>query len=224
METSIDKCLALCQMLAMSGQKFTLTLSIGNDNFSFNNKELASSSCAKKKSPSQIRREKRRREERTVKNAAAKSTAKVAEVNGADETVNFHFQCSQCDLNFNAEEELKIHMNDEHTIPNLSTPEKERLPDQTGDLKLTPVHGERSDEVAEDAGKPPSPSPSPPPTLPLVCDLVKYGCIVDPCGQTFSSEEELRVHAHLGGHFTCTRERYSTPCPWEGCISHESKQ
>ena len=103
METSIDKCLALCQTLAMSGQKFSLTLCIGKDNFSFNNKELASSSCAKKKSPSQIRREKRRREERTVKNAAAKSTAKVAEVN--DETVNFHFQCSQCDLNFNAGEE-----------------------------------------------------------------------------------------------------------------------
>ena len=226
METSIDKCLAFCQTLAMSGQKFTFTLSFGKDSFSFNNKELASSSCAKKKkSPSQIRREKRRREERTVKIAAAKSTEKVAEVNGAEETVNtFDFQCSQCDLHFKAEEELKIHMKDEHTIPNLSTPEKERLPDQTGDLKLTPVHGERSDEVAEDAGKPPSPSPSPPPTLPLVCDLVKYGCIVDPCGQTFSSEEELRVHAHLGGHFTCTRERYSTPCPWEGCISHESKQ
>ena len=30
----------------------------------------------------------RRREERTVKNAAGKSTAKVAEVNGAEETVN----------------------------------------------------------------------------------------------------------------------------------------
>ena len=30
----------------------------------------------------------RGREERTVKNAAAKSTAKVAEVNGAEETVN----------------------------------------------------------------------------------------------------------------------------------------
>ena len=141
------------------------------------------------------------------------------------ELKNFHFQCSQCDLNFNAEEELKIHMKDKHTIPNLSTPEKERLPDKTGDL--TPVHGERSDEVEKDEGASPAgkpPSPSPPPTLPLVCDLVKYGCIVDPCGQTFSSEEELRVHAHLGGHFTCTREKYSTPCPWEGCISHESKQ
>ena len=36
--------------------------------------------------------------------------------------------------------------------------------------------------------------------LPLDCDLVKYGSMWDErCGQTFSSEEELRVHAHLGG-------------------------
>ena len=59
--------------------------------------------------------------------------------------------------------------------------------------------------------------------LTLVCDLLKYGCIGDPCGQTFSGDDELRVHAHLGNG-ACTRERYSTPCPWEACISHESKQ
>ena len=98
----------------------------------------------------------RRREERTVKNAAGKSTAKVAEVNGADETVNpLDFQCTKCDLYIKAEKELNIHMKDKHTIPNLSTPEKERLPDKTGDLKLTPVHGERSEEVAS------LPSPTP---------------------------------------------------------------
>ena len=101
----------------------------------------------------------------------------------------------------------------------LQTPEKERAPHQIADPQLEPLHEQRNEEDAM-----PSSLPSPPPTLPLVCDLVKYGCIVDPCGQTFSSEEELRVHAHLGGHFTCTREKYSTPCPWEGCISHESKK
>ena len=65
METSVDKCLAFCQSLAMSGQKFSFTLSIGKDNFSFSNKELGSSSCVKKKkkSPSQVRREQRRKEE-----------------------------------------------------------------------------------------------------------------------------------------------------------------
>ena len=102
----------------------------------------------------------------------------------------------------------------------LQTPEKERAPHQIADLQLTPVHQQRDKEDAMSSSL-----PSPPPTLPLVCDLAKYGSMWnDPCGKTFSSEDELRIHAHLGGHFTCTRERYSTPCPWEGCISHESKQ
>ena len=102
----------------------------------------------------------------------------------------------------------------------LQTPEKERAPHQVADLQLTPLNQQRNEEDTM-----PSSLPSPPSTLPLVCDLVKYGSIIvdEPCGQTFSSEEELRVHAHLGGHFTCTRERYSTPCPWDGCIFHEKK-
>ena len=101
----------------------------------------------------------------------------------------------------------------------LQTPEKERAPHQVADLQLTPVNQQRNEEDAM-----PSFLPSPPSTLPLVCDLVKYGSMWDErCGKTFSSEEELRVHAHLGGHFTCTRERYSTPCPWDGCISHQKK-
>ena len=57
MEASVDKCLAFCQSLVMSGKKFSFTLSIGVDTFCFNNKELDSSSFVKKKSPSQIRRE-----------------------------------------------------------------------------------------------------------------------------------------------------------------------
>jgi len=102
----------------------------------------------------------------------------------------------------------------------LQTPEKERAPQEIADLQLSPVHQQRNEEDAMSSSL-----PSPPPTLPLVCDLVKYGSMWnDPCGKTFSSEDELRIHAHLGGHFTCTRERYSTPCPWEGCTSHESKQ
>ena len=102
----------------------------------------------------------------------------------------------------------------------LPSPEKERTPHYIDELQLTPVHGERNEEDALSSSL-----PSPPPTLPLVCDLAKYGSMWnDPCGKTFSSEDELRIHAHLGGHFTCTRKRYSTPCPWEGCISHESKQ
>ena len=100
----------------------------------------------------------------------------------------------------------------------LQTPEKERAPHQVADLQLTPLHQQRDEE-----DEMPSSLQSPPSTLPLVCDL-PHSYSDQPCGQTFSSEDELRVHAHLGGHWICTRERYSTPCPWEGCISHEAKQ
>ena len=106
METSVDKCLAFCQSLAMSGQKFSFTLSIGKDNFSFNNKELGSSSCVKKKkkSPSQVRREHRRKEERSLKKTA-EAAEKVAD-----------FQCSQCDSSFKAEEDLNAHIGEVHTV------------------------------------------------------------------------------------------------------------
>ena len=157
MDISVDKCLALCQTLATSGQKFSLTLSIGKDKFSFNNKELSTSSCSKKKSPSQMRREQRRKEERALKNAAAtaaESTEKVVEASVS----SLDMQCSQCDLCFKAEQDLKIHMEDMHTISTIPTPEKERVPDQIGDLRVTPVHGKGRVEVAS----PPSP---PPPAL-----------------------------------------------------------
>ena len=128
METSVDKCLAFCQSLAMSGQKFSFTLSIGKDNFSFNNKELGSSSCVKrkKKSPSQVRREQRRKEERSLKKTA-EAAEKVAD-----------FQCSQCDSSFKAEEDLNAHIGEVHTAPVLPTPEKERAPNQVAELLLTP--------------------------------------------------------------------------------------
>ena len=64
MDATVDKCLAFCQALAKSNQKFSINLTFGKDNFSFNNKELATSSwqMKKKKSPSQLRREAKRRE------------------------------------------------------------------------------------------------------------------------------------------------------------------
>ena len=69
MEGTVDKCLAFCQALVSSNQKFTFTLSIEKETFKFDNKELVASSCVtkKKKSPSQIRRENRRREARKSK-------------------------------------------------------------------------------------------------------------------------------------------------------------
>ena len=146
METSVDKCLAFCQALAMSGQKFSFTLSIGKDNFAFTNKELGPSSCMKKKSPSQIRRELRRKEERSLKKAA-EPTEKVVEASESDPIVStVGFQCSQCDSSFKAEEDLNAHIGEVHSAPVLPTPEKERAPDQIADLKLTPpVHNMRTE-------------------------------------------------------------------------------
>ena len=224
MEASVDKCLAFCQSLVMSGQKFSFTLSIGKDNFSFsNNKELGSSSCVKKKkSPSQIRREQRRKEERTLR-TAADATEKVVKASNSEETsstVNsVDFQCMHCDSKFSSEEDLKAHIGAMHAAPVLPTPEKERAPDHVPDLTLTPIHGERGGEDILQS----------PPPLPVVCDMRRGPVpgIQDPwdpkCGKTFTSEADLRVHVHLS-HFTCSRERYPTPCPWDGCISHEVKQ
>ena len=216
METSVDKCLAFCQSLAMSGQKFSFTLSIGKDNFSFSNKELGSSSCAKKKkkSPSQVRREQRRKEERSLKKAA-ETTEKVVEASESEESgskvKNALFQCSQCDLYFKAEEDLNAHVGDLHTT--LPTPEKERAPDQIADHLLTPIHVRRRVSGT---------MPSPPSSLPVVCDLRKGSEGYPgrgPCEETFSSEDDFRVHVHEK-HFRCDR-RYTTPCPCEGCPYHE---
>ena len=92
----------------------------------------------------------------------------------------------------------------------LQTPEKERAPHQVVDLRLTPEPQQRDEEGAMSFSL----------LLPCLWSLIwEYGSMWnDPSGQT------LRVHAHLGGHFTWIREIYSTPYPWEGCISHESKQ
>ena len=200
METSVDKCLAFCQSLAMSGQKFSFTLSIGKDNFSFSNKELGSSSCVKKKkkSPSQVRREQRRKEERSLKKAA-ETTEKVVEASESEESgskvKNALFQCSQCDLYFKVEDDLNAHVGDLHTT--LPTAEKERAPDQIADLLLTPIHGQRKDSGT---------LPSPPSSLSVVCDVHKPGprswLPGGPCGETFSSEDDFRVHVHEK-HFHC---------------------
>ena len=40
-------------------------------------------------------------------------------------------------------------MEDVHSIPDLPTPEKERVPDEIADLQLTPVNGKRSEDVDE---------------------------------------------------------------------------
>ena len=61
---------AFCQALTSSNHKFSLSLSIGQDNFNFCNKDLVKIPVfkKKKKSPSQMRREAKRKLEREQKN------------------------------------------------------------------------------------------------------------------------------------------------------------
>ena len=123
MEATVDKCLAFCQALVSSNQKFTFTLSIGKETFKFNNQELAASSCVKskkKKSPCQIRREDRRREARKLKIAekvvevlpsatpqqAAEKTAITAVPKQESTTA---FKCELCDYKTTSESGLKQH-------------------------------------------------------------------------------------------------------------------
>ena len=121
MEATIDKCLAFCQALVSSNQKFTFTLSIGKETSKFDNKELVASSrgkSLKRKSPSQIRREDRRREarkskitEEVVKDPAvtAPQTPKAAE-----KTAVLSFKCEQCEYTSTSEKGLKQHVRMKH--------------------------------------------------------------------------------------------------------------
>ena len=215
METSVDKCLAFCQSLVMSGKKFSFTLSIansiGNETFSFNNKELESSSCAKKKSPSQIRRELKRKSERMMKKPEAESTEKVVEAQLVDKkgstasSLKTVSKCSQCDSSFKSEEELKTHIGDAHTDRVFASPEKERSPDHIPDLVLTPIQGQRNEEDA---------MPSPPPFC--VCRLKLKSRGGPECGKILNSEADFRRHSHEVHNicFTSPSERH---CTWPGC-------
>ena len=127
MEATVDKCLAFCQALVSSNQKFTFAISIGKETFKFDNKELVASSCVtkKKKSPSQIRREDRRREARkskiteevvqippviTPQNHEATEKAAVPKQKSAV----LAFKCEQCDYTSTSEKGLKQHARMKH--------------------------------------------------------------------------------------------------------------
>ena len=132
MEATVDKCLAFCQALVSSNQKFTFTLSIGKKTFKFDNKEeLVASSCGKnkkKKSPSQVRREARRREARKLKiaeqvvevlpSATPQQAAEKTAVNAVpqQESTTSEFKCEQCDYKSTSERGLKQHTRIKHRI------------------------------------------------------------------------------------------------------------
>ena len=137
----VEKCQAFCQALITGNHKFTFSLSMGKDNFNFETKELAKSSCEKKKkSPSQIRREEKRREERKQHKAAA--TEKVKEKPGSK-------SCTECNLSFNTEQGLKIHIGKTHKTAVLKTPEKQRKSSNSSkvSLVLTPGNESRHEEL-----------------------------------------------------------------------------
>ena len=105
----MDKCLAFCQALAMSNQRFSLNLTLGKDNFTLEHKELATSFWQKnkKKSPSQLRREAKQREEHEKIAAeevtnSLKVTAKVVMKVSEEEEV------TTVTLNEHAEDVLKF--------------------------------------------------------------------------------------------------------------------
>lgn len=138
----VEKCLAFCQGLVNSNHQFTLKLSLGKDNFEFQNKELVKSSCTrKKKSPSQLRREQKRRDNRK----AAQSGNATVEV--AVKALSDSFKCEQCEMKFNSEKGLKIHVGKTHKSIGLQTPEKERTSDSLVELSLkkSPILGSREE-------------------------------------------------------------------------------
>ena len=165
----------------------------------------------------------KRRDDR--KRAASEAEEDTAE--GSEKSVMVvKLKCDPCGKCFNSEQELNSHSESDHKA--LPTPEKVRSIVSCSELQLSPIHMERNEEkLSEQEGaSSPAPSASPPLSLDVVCDL-RRGFSQIPwypeCGKTFTNEDDLRVHVHLA-HFTCFREKYSTPCPWEGCISHEVKQ
>ena len=129
----MDKCLAFCQTLMTSKQKFTFSLCIGKDTFTFDNKEPESRSCSqKKKSPSQLRREARRKEEHKLKNAS-KTTEKVVshnsdttdkhdalaeaeQVSEKETAASLEINCNECDFKSATEKGLRIHSRMKHRI------------------------------------------------------------------------------------------------------------
>ena len=147
--------MAFCQGLLNNNAHFSFNLSIGKDNnFNFKNNESEKThGIKKKKSPSQIRREKRRRDERIVKKPNT-DTVKVSENVSASKSDEgnakmeiIHFQCNQCEMNFESEKGLKIHIGKSHKIyASVKTPEKERGSCTVEELSLNLSPKKRADD------------------------------------------------------------------------------
>ena len=143
-----------------------------------------------------LRRNARRKEEflKKKQNPAVEGQKKES---AADEA---SAKCSQCDLSFSSEEELKKHVGDGHGAPVLPTPEKERMPDHIVDLLLTPIHGQRIEEETKSSpGR----------------ELFPFGkprC--KSCDKSFECENDVKYHAHEVHNPTCDEKciKYNTLC------------
>ena len=160
----MEKCLAFCQALITSDQKFTLNLSIGNDKLFFSNKELESSWKKKKKSPSQLRREKNRKmkrqkeaTEKVAGDGASEAAAKEAEDNSTAEKAEgpASIVCEECDYKATTEKGLKQHKRMKHGKPQqstLSTPETSRRPSRPEHLNTSPLLQSTREEACHNCG------------------------------------------------------------------------
>ena len=168
MESAVEKCLAFCQALIKSDQKFTLNLSIGNDKIFFSNKELASSWKKKKKSPSQLRREENRKRNRQNKaaeevadNGADEASAEKVEINSTAEKAEVLaiMSCKECGYKATTEKGLKQHERMKHkklpqpTTSLLSTPEATRRQTMPGDLNSSPLPNIIREETCHNCGE-----------------------------------------------------------------------
>ena len=205
---TVEKCLAFCQALSSNNQLFTFSLNIGGDSFNFNLKELAKSSCIKKKkSPSQLRREERRKEQRKAATKAEEDTAQVSE----QSMIVVKPKGDICGTIYNSEEELNAHTKSDHkTLP---SPEKERSTSFLGERQLSPIHIQRDEEKLSEQEGSSSPTPS------AVSPPSSWFCGIMTCFKTFTNADDLRVYYHLE-HDKCIREEFTSLCPWGKCDSH----
>ena len=195
----MDKCLAFCQALATSNQKFTFSLTIGKDSFSFDNKELVSSSWQKKKkSPSQLRREAKRREERASKAAVeatgvSHTTEEVVEIisepvvkdKPRGEASNLKFKCDQCHYLSVSAKGLSQHIRVKHRVAQVNGAD-----DTVSDNKES--GGKHVGEGAKGAASsPPFPEP------------VMVPCKLDNCSKKFGIETDSEGRTDLEEHMFC---------------------
>ena len=164
----MDKCLAFCQALIKSDQKFALNLSIGKDRFFFSNKELESSWKKKKKSLSQLRREENRKKNRQNKaaeevadNGADEASAEKVEINSTAEKAEVLaiMSCKECGYKATTEKGLKQHERMKHkklpqpTTSLLTTPEATRRQTMPGDLNSSPLPNIIREETCHNCGE-----------------------------------------------------------------------